>query len=111
MKMPTSSIGELCDRVSAGDPQAERRFEKEYTTLLKFLIRRSQFSPAACTAVASSFVGERPLSAPDEARGQAKVARLAQRICRRAIGKLQERRRKTRHDTVGGRGGWLTTRF
>ncbi len=112
METQTSPIDELRDRVLAGDPEAERRFEGEYTMLLKFLIRRSQASPAAAdSAAASSCAGNRLLTTPDDAHGQSAVARLAQRICRRAIGRLQEGRRETRHDTVGGRGGWLTARF
>ena len=112
MKMPTSPIGELCDRVSAGDPEAERRFEKEYTTLLAFLIRRSQASLAATgNTAASASTCNRPPTTADDSHGQSEIARLAQRICRRAIGGLQAGRRETRHDTVGGRGGWPTAKF
>ncbi|HUY34028.1 MAG TPA: hypothetical protein VMV69_14870 [Pirellulales bacterium] len=112
MNLATSSLGELRDRVSAGDPEAERRFEREYTPLLKLSIRRARTSRSAAARVAAFFsAGTSPRTAPDDRRGESALALLAQRICRRAIGKLQQGRRATRHDTVGPRGGWLTARF
>ncbi len=111
MNKVTNAVGELCDRVSAGDPEAERQFQNQYTPLLKFLMRRLQSSQAAGAAAAFSAAGNPPRSTQDDPLGQSAGEGMARQICRRTIGELQAAGRGARHDTVGGRGAWLTARF
>jgi hypothetical protein len=114
MNTATSSIHELCDRVEAGDPEATRRFQNQITPLIELHLRRSQAVPTGGAApAAASFVadGDAPRATPDTPRSDSTAAQNARRICRAIVEKLQTRRRRARHDTVGGRSAWFTTRL